>query len=144
MLNRRSLLAAVPALALASQGALAQEGEESKLADLMGQINRNMRKLKKAGESEESLRAAVETVCALQGLALEAKAELPPLAAAEEDPAKRAAMVLDYRKTLQEMVVRLFAAENAALSGDKGAFAQAMSDVKRVQKKGHDAHKPQY
>lgn len=144
MLNRRSLLAAVPALALVSPAALATQDGPSKLAEAMGNLNRGLRKLRKATESEESLAAAVETVCSLQQAVLDAKGEVPPLAAAEEDATKKAAMILDFRKQLQGVIVHLFDAENAALSGDKEGFKKAMGELNAAKKKGHDAHMPQW
>ena len=139
MLNRRNLLASIPLLSLSSllQAApLAQDHEESKLADLMGELNSGMRKLKGA----EPDRSTLEVICRLQHVALDAKNEDPPLLPAEDDKAKR--VRLDYRKTMQALVTQLFAAENAALAGDKKALESALRELNDLKGDGHKKYKP--
>lgn len=141
MLNRRSLLSSLSLLSLApllEAAPFAQDHEESKLAELMGEINSAMRKLKGAEADESSL----AVICRLQHVVLDAKNEEPPLLAAESDEKKRAAARLDYRKTMQALVDQLFAAENAALSGDKQALGAALREMNNLKGDGHKKHKP--
>jgi soluble cytochrome b562 len=141
MLNRRTLVSALPLLSLAPllQAAPgAKAGDDSKLADLMGELNAGMRKLKGANPD----RSTLEVICKLQHLALDAKNEDPPMLGAEGDEKKQAAARLDYRKTMQALVNQLFAAENAALSGDKDALAAALREMNNLKGDGHKKYKP--
>jgi uncharacterized membrane protein len=143
MLNRRTLLTAASALALPSLLNAApslQDEESSKLADMMGDFNRSLRKLKKAGEDDAKLAAAVTEICRLQHVALDSKNEDPPMLG-EGDRAQSAAR-LAYRKIMQDLVTQLFAAENAALAGDKKAYGAAIDGLMRLKKKGHGEFKP--
>ncbi|MCB9914833.1 MAG: hypothetical protein H6828_06735 [Planctomycetes bacterium] len=141
MLNRRTLLASVPALALLSHAALAQDAP-TKLQELMGELNRSMRSLKDAGKDEASLAAALETVRRLQHVVLDAKSEEPPLLADVKDPKKQKRQQQDYVAKMQQLVQELFDAENAILAGDTKAFDKAMRAMNETKKAGHDEFKP--
>ncbi len=146
MKNRFLLTALVVALAAAATAfarptvAAPQDGDETQLEQYMEDINRGMRKLRRAVTDPEANAESIQDVRAIELLVIKSRNETPKMAAdiAEAD---MAAWMLEYQQGMLEFSAKLLELETALVKGDNEAAGAAYKAVGELKSPAHKKFK---
>lgn len=113
---------------------------ESKLDEIMEQLNGTARKLEKTIGAAEGAKEAAAALAKMQGLAIEAKG-LEPRSAADVAADKKDAFLADFKKQLNKLITKLIEIENLVLDGKPKDAEAAFKTLKPFTKESHGKFK---
>lgn len=112
--------------------------EKQEIADHMGLINDNYKKLRRVARNkeftDESVKLAAEMVTAAQA----SKEMVPPMAEKITDKAEKEKFIADYRKAMDAMIAQLQGLETALKEKRFDEAAKMIEDLNTTKKEGHD------
>lgn len=146
MKNRFLLTALVVALAAAATAfarptvSVPQDGDETQLEQYMEEINRGMRKLRRAVTDPEANAESIQDVRAMELLVIKSRNETPKMAAdiAEDD---RAEWLLEYQAGMLDFSAKLLELETALVHGDNESAAAAYKVLGELKSPAHKKFK---
>lgn len=122
--------------------ALAQSGGETPLGRAMSDINGSMRKLEEQLSDAQTMAGALDEICRLQKVAIDAKGEVPTTVSSITDEKKRDKARIEYRLQVQHLVRALLDLEAAALERDEKKAKKALREIDKAKDAGHAQFKP--
>ncbi|MEM1355290.1 MAG: cytochrome b562 [Planctomycetota bacterium] len=116
--------------------------DQAKLAEAMAVINTNFRSARR-GARDASKNA--ETADALSEVIVASIAckDLMPRLVAETQGADQAELMKTYRRIMNDLIIVLAQAENAALAGDNEKLGELLREANEVKAEGHELFIPE-
>jgi hypothetical protein len=129
-----------PALAVNQAGDQAHADHET-LEAAMETINTNYRSVRRSSRDAEKNGETADLLAEMITAAIEAKTALPGVIHTADDEAK-AELTAIYRKTMNDLIIILAQAENAALDGDNEKLGELVLAANEIKAVGHELFIP--
>ena len=115
-----------------------EEYEESRLGELMLEINRTMRGFRNVLRNPAQMDKGAADACKLQDLALQAKLEVPHAIEEISDEAERRKEMIAYRQAMHSFLTKLFDLETALLEKDGKKAGGILRELGQIKNSGHE------